>query len=214
MFKPEWIIRIICSVFIGFVIGYERHSHSKEAGVRTHTIVALASCLLMIISRDGFPDSEKFDAARIAAQVVSGVGFLGAGIIFVRHDTIQGLTTAAGIWATSALGLCFGAGMYELGLIAGLLMCLIQYVLRIMFNYNPPRNVMTVIVHLKPEGTAGDVTDGLYQLRYNHNDNRITSDGEGGWFVTTEIGTHKNPDPAKIREIFAKNPNVIEVRFK
>ena len=85
----EWLIRITLEGFFRLIIGYERHSRSKEAGVRTHTIVALASAMLMILSKYGFGDAQHFDAARIAAQIVSGIGFLGAGIIFVRHDTIK-----------------------------------------------------------------------------------------------------------------------------
>ena len=213
LFKPEWMLRIMSAVIMGMLLGYERHAHSKEAGIRTHTIVAMASCLLMIISREGFPDAAKVDSARIAAQVVSGVGFLGAGIIFVRQDTIQGLTTAAGIWATSALGLCFGAGMYEIGAFCTIIMFFVQTYFRKLFNYNPPRNVMSIQVHLKPEGTVDSVNKALYSLRYKHTANRISSDSQGGWYLKTQISTHHELDPQKVIEVLSAAENVTDVKI-
>ena len=133
-FNPEWLLRILCAVTIGSLIGYERYSASQEAGVRTHAVVSLASCLLMIISQYGFVGAERFDAARIAAQAVSGIGFLGAGIIFVQRGTIQGLSTAAGMWATSAIGLAIGAGMYILGIFSAVLVYVIQFYLYRLFR--------------------------------------------------------------------------------
>ena len=83
----------------------------------------------MVVSKYGFMDVEKADAARVAAQVVSGIGFLGAGVIFVRNNLVNGLTTAAGIWATAGVGLALGAGMYVVGISSALLVLLIQFVM-------------------------------------------------------------------------------------
>lgn len=110
-----YIARIVIAGICGIFIGLERKNRSKEAGVRTHFVVACASALMMIISKYGFCDlvsgadsMRGADGARIAAQVVSGIGFLGAGMIFVHKNTVTGLTTAAGIWATSGVHLlCF-----------------------------------------------------------------------------------------------------------
>ncbi len=212
MFKLEWMLRVLCAVAAGMVLGYERHTHSKEAGIRTHTIVAMASCLLMIISREGFLDMAKVDASRVAAQVVSGVGFLGAGIIFVRQDTIQGLTTAAGIWATSAIGLCIGAGMYEMGVFCTLLMIAVQISVRRLFNYNPPRNQLTLLIHMKPERTTEAVNRCLYKLRYMHTVNKVTSDGQGGWYIKTQIMTNKNPEPGKIIDMLEAEETILDAR--
>ena len=114
-----YVLRMIIAGCCGFVIGLERKNRSKEAGVRTHAVVACASALMMVISKYGFSDTAAniagmrgADGARIAAQVVSGIGFLGAGMIFVHKNTITGLTTAAGVWATAGVGLAIGAGMY------------------------------------------------------------------------------------------------------
>ena len=129
----EYVLRIIIAGICGAVIGYERKSRLKEAGVRTHFIVALASALMMIVSKygfaalyDGINGIRGADPSRIAASIVSGVGFLGAGAIFVRKQIIQGLTTAAGIWATAGVGMAIGAGMYFIGIASAVIILLVQ----------------------------------------------------------------------------------------
>lgn len=119
-------IRIIVAGLCGAAIGYERSLRFKESGIRTHCIVGLSAALMMVISKYGFADmgagGEMFagtrgaDSARIAAQVVSGVSFLGAGVIFKEGRSIHGLTTSAVIWVTAGIGLAIGAGMYLVGL--------------------------------------------------------------------------------------------------
>jgi len=111
----EFLLRIILAGLCGLAIGYERKTRGKGAGVRTHMIVALASSLMMIISKFGFEDVGS-DGSRVAAQIVSGIGFLGAGMIYVHRNSISGLTTAAGIWATAGIGMAIGAGMYFIGI--------------------------------------------------------------------------------------------------
>ena len=112
----EQCIRLLVAAVFGALIGYERELRGKGAGVRTHLLVALGSCLFMLISQFGFEGAERFDAARVAAGVVGGLGFLGAGII-MKNRHVVGLTTAAGIWVTGAIGMAVGSGMY---LLAGL----------------------------------------------------------------------------------------------
>jgi len=108
----DWnlILRLVIAGLMGALIGFERESRAKEAGIRTHFIVALGSALFMIISQYAF--SGRFDAARVAAQVVSGIGFLGAGVIIFQKNVVRGVTTAAGLWVVAAIGLACGAGMY------------------------------------------------------------------------------------------------------
>ncbi len=212
-FEPEWMLRIISAVFTGAMIGYERHSRYKEAGVRTHAIVAMAACVLMIVSKHAFIDASRNDPARIAAQVVSGVGFLGTGLIFVQRGAIQGLTTAAGIWATSALGLCFGAGMYAIGFFAGLLMFLLQMMLPKIFTYTPPRNVLKVTVHLRNEGSTKDVNNVFDRLGYSHTENKISSDSADGWYVSAEVIIHKDPDLNLLKRELQKSDKVIGVQI-
>ncbi len=126
MEKLEFLGRIVLACIFGALIGYERKNRNKEAGIRTHAIVALGAALIMVISKYGFVEPGVNSADRIAAQVVSGVGFLGAGIIFVRNNEVSGLTTAAGIWTTAGIGLALGAGMYMLGICSAFLVILTQ----------------------------------------------------------------------------------------
>ena len=101
----ELFLRVIVASVLGYMIGYERKNRDKSAGMRTHAIVALGAALMMVVSKYGFYDVEKVDSSRVAAQIVSGVGFLGAGVIFVRNNTVSGLTTAAGLWTTAGVGM-------------------------------------------------------------------------------------------------------------
>lgn len=118
----ELTIRLLGAGLLGAVIGIERELRAKGAGIRTHVLVALGSSLFMIISQFGFMEAERFDAARIAAGVVGGLGFLGGGLIMKTKSHISGLTTAAGLWVTGAVGLAMGSGLYELAILCSVLM--------------------------------------------------------------------------------------------
>lgn len=118
--EAELLLRVVIAGLCGMLIGYERKNRMKEAGIRTHFVVATGAALMMVISKYGFKDLQgadgiALDPSRIAAQVVSGVGFLGAGMIFMQRQTVKGLTTAAGIWATAGIGMAIGANLYLLG---------------------------------------------------------------------------------------------------
>lgn len=133
------LIRMILASICGVFIGFERSRRQKDAGIRTHMIVALGAALAMIVSKYGFFDLLQFeglraDASRIASNVITGVGFLGAGVIFVKDVSIKGLTTAAGIWATASVGLAIGAGMYTVGIGASILMIVFQLVFHRFFS--------------------------------------------------------------------------------
>ena len=213
LFHYEWILRILASIFFATVIGYERHRSYKEAGVRTHVLVALSTCLLMIISKYGFADTEKVDASRIAAGVVSGISFLGAGIIFERRGKIEGLTTAAGVFATGAIGMCFGAGMYLLGIISSLL-TLLSSLISPIFNYNRPRNVLKISVHMDQNGLPEIINKCLERLNYYHIENHLRSDEGTGWYLDTEIITYNDVDPNELVRELKKIDSVIDVRIK
>lgn len=118
----DWILitRLVIAGLLGGLIGVEREFRAKEAGVRTHFIVALGSALFMIISEFAFEDKQH-DASRVAAQVVSGIGFIGAGVIIFQRNVIRGVTTAAGLWVAAAVGMACGDGMYPVALAATLL---------------------------------------------------------------------------------------------
>jgi len=117
----EFLIRITVAAVLGGLIGLEREYRAKEAGFRTHFLVAMGSALFMVVSAYGFgeamvSDLHRWDVSRVAAQVVSGIGFIGAGTIIFRksENVVVGLTTAAGLWVTAAIGLACGGGLYVL----------------------------------------------------------------------------------------------------
>lgn len=131
LIQLDWLARIVIAAICGALIGYERAIQRKSAGVRTHIVVAIASALFMIVSKYGFYDILKMDnialdPSRIAAQIVTGISFIGAGTILVRREQISGLTTAVGVWATAAIGTAIGAGMYAIGIMATLFLFFIQ----------------------------------------------------------------------------------------
>lgn len=139
----EYLLRILLAAVCGACVGFERAKRRKEAGLRTHVIVAMASALAGIVSKYGYMDviamGMNAEASRIASNVLTGIGFLGAGIIFVKGGSVKGLTTAAGVWATSIVGLTIGSGMYIVGIGTTLLLITLQIVLH---RYVPGDMVM------------------------------------------------------------------------
>lgn len=132
----EWLLRIVVATFCGALIGFERSKRLKEAGVRTHSVVALASAVFMILSKYAFIDitgeffgAKEADPSRIASTIVTGIGFLGAGAIFRTGNLVKGLTTAAGIFATAAVGMSVGSGLYVVGVFATALILLVHFIM-------------------------------------------------------------------------------------
>jgi putative Mg2+ transporter-C (MgtC) family protein len=119
----QYILHIFVAAFLGGAIGLEREYRDKAAGFRTHFLVGLGAALFMILSAHGFDaivgtPGIRLDPSRIASQVVTGIGFIGAGTIIFQKHAVKGLTTAAGLWVTAAIGMCAGAGMYVLAAVA------------------------------------------------------------------------------------------------
>ncbi|MBQ1780846.1 MAG: MgtC/SapB family protein [Bacteroidales bacterium] len=136
----EFLWRLLAATAMGAAIGIEREYHAKEAGIRTHLLVALGSCLFMILSAYGFDaflakDHTSFDPSRIASQVVTGIGFIGAGTIILQKQVVRGLTTAAGLWVTAAIGLACGIGMYVIAIVTTVLVLVSLGVINIYLPY-------------------------------------------------------------------------------
>ncbi|WP_441276520.1 MgtC/SapB family protein [Tardiphaga sp. 172_B4_N1_3] len=115
--EPEMLLRLFSAAALGSLIGFEQERLLWAAGIRTHMLVCVGACLIMLVSQYGFSNilthqNIVLDPSRIAAQVVSGIGFLGAGSILARGDIVKGLTTAASIWTVAAIGLAVGGGLY------------------------------------------------------------------------------------------------------
>lgn len=161
----EFILRILVAGVCGMLVGMERKNRSKEAGTRTHCVVACGAALIMIISKYAFSDviqtglhegaDVRLDPSRVASTIASGIGFLGAGMIFIYRNTIKGLTTAAGIWTTSGIGMAIGSGMYVLGISATVIVLCAQFLLHL--NFNKVKNIKLKIL------TVEDVSEENYQ---------------------------------------------------
>ena len=182
----ELLVRLLLACVCGCVIGVERSFRQKEAGIRTHVILALGAALMMIVSKYGFFDlvAQNIDAdgSRIASNIVTGISFLGAGVIFVRGGSIKGLTTAAGIWATAGIGMALGAGTYTIGVCCTIGMIIIQLLLHkfMPFSENMETNIITIKIN---EGSQGldQITEELTKadiiitgIRFKKQDNGIT----------------------------------------
>ncbi|MFC6332812.1 MgtC/SapB family protein [Paenibacillus septentrionalis] len=130
----DLVIRLILSVILGGLVGIEREISNHSAGFRTHILVCLGSTTIMLLSIYGFSDfvdefNVRMDPARLAAQVISGIGFLGAGAIMRNGNIIKGLTTAASLWVVAAIGLCIGAGFYKAAVISTVLVITTLFIL-------------------------------------------------------------------------------------
>ncbi|WP_053242761.1 MgtC/SapB family protein [Clostridium sp. DMHC 10] len=140
----DFFIRITLSGILSGIIGLERERRSKDAGLKTHFLVGIGSALMMIVSLYTFHDS------RVAAQVVSGISFLGAGTIILEKHYVKGLTTAAGIWTTSGIGLAIGSGMYTLGIFSTTLVLAGLEILDRIFK-NTSSKYLYINIWVKPE---------------------------------------------------------------
>lgn len=125
------VLRILAAVIFGGILGMERGLKNRAAGLRTYMLVCVGSCLIMLTNQYLYQLTESGDPMRLGAQVVSGIGFLGAGTIIVtKHNQIKGLTTAAGLWASAGVGLALGVGFYEAAMVAGVLIFVILTVMQ------------------------------------------------------------------------------------
>ena len=212
-----YFLRLAASVACGAAIGFERRNRLKEAGIRTHILVALASALMMIISKYGFYDvviydSISLDASRIAANIVSGVGFLGAGVIFVRRQMVSGLTTAAGIWATSGIGMALGAGMYVMGFSSTIIIIAVQIVLHrdLRWLRCPQSEHVSLTVRDNCESIAC-LEHILQERRIETLNMRAEKDGHGNLEIEITVKLPKGFSPDGLLELFRRDPLIISL---
>lgn len=173
--KNELILlsRLLLAVLCGASIGFERSRRQKEAGIRTHIMVTLGSALVVIVSKYGFLDVAgapgiNVDVSRMAANIVTGVSFLGAGVIFLRGGYVKGLTTAAGIWSTAGVGCAIGAGMYIIGVSATAMIIIIQIILHCSLPNS--ENMPVAEISFRTDyntGIVSEVRDCMHKLNVN-----------------------------------------------
>lgn len=203
----KYLLAILLSVVLGFLIGLERKTRAKEAGVRTHTIVCFGACLLMVISKYGFSESSA-DVSRVAAQIVSGIGFIGAGMIVYRKNAVHGLTTAAGVWATAGIGMACGAGLYFVAVGGTVIMICVQCILHInckLFNMKRTYRVKVSFIqtdeeHQKVKDIFG--VNGFKEVKVNRGENII---------YNATIVTDNEVSSATINEIMKNNDYILSI---
>ena len=194
----QLVFRIFLAGICGMIIGLERKNRSKEAGIRTHFVVACGAALMMVVSKYAFFDviskgiyegvEVRLDPSRIASTIASGIGFLGAGMIFVHRNTITGLTTAAGIWVTSGVGMAIGAGLYSIGVCATVLILFAQIILHKNFRWiRLPKAKVLVIKGVNEENFQESITNKLEELSISIRDVSIDSDEDNNRKYTFHI---------------------------
>ena len=214
----DFTIRLLIAALSGFIIGFERKSRSKEAGVRIHTLVAVGAALMMLLSKYAFADltineagARGADSARIAAQVVSGVGFLGAGIIMYRRDSLRGLTTAAGIWATAGLGMAFGAGMYILGAVSTIILLMVQVLLHLPVKALRTRLFLVIhaTIRIEDDNTLKTVREIFHVQKFLKF--RSTRGENGAILAELEIHTNTSYSDEMLYELMQNYPFLLSV---
>ena len=197
------LISVLVAVGLGFAIGYERKLRFKEAGIRTHTIVCAGSALIMVVSKYGFDAEHYADASRIAAQIVSGIGFLGAGIIVYRQHEIHGLTTAAGVWATAGVGMAAGAGMYVLAAGVTVLLIAVQCLFHLNCRVFRTKRYFRVIVRFDQAEGAGEKVMKIFDEKSFTNCRVQREEGEVSCKAT--LNTSKELSPDFLKQVLAEN---------
>lgn len=197
------LLSVLLAALCGFFIGLERRLRSKEAGIRTHTLVCMGAALLMVVSKFGF-EGDRGDPARIAAQVVSGIGFLGAGIIMFRGQRLHGLTTAAGVWATAAIGLAIGAELWIVGIVATLLMIGVQLLMH--SNLKPFRIKKTFVVKIKFRNEVGAAPKLKKIFAVDHFKDLVMERRGAEIFYSATLHTVMEFSSLELDEIMSQNP--------
>jgi len=219
--SQQWLmlIRLGISLVCGSLIGLERTLRYKEAGIRTHAIVCCSSAALMMLSKYGFIDiannidalgvGRGADAARIAAAILSGIGFLCAAVIFKQGKSVHGLTTAAGIWAVAAIGMLIGAGMYILGGVLTALILLILYFLHL-FKIGQDAFVFKKILVVYDIGhkTRKAVTDFVESHGGGIDDVSLTREHEGKAELRLTVHVAKEFTYEEVTKFLDDNPQV------
>ena len=131
----QMVYQLTLAAVLGMLVGFEREYHGKPAGLRTYMLVTVGAALFTIMSVKSSLGVSYFDPSRIASQVVVGIGFIGGWLIWVRGSRIEGLTTAAGLWATAAIGMATGFGFYVIAIYTTVLVLFVLWVLRFLENY-------------------------------------------------------------------------------
>ena len=217
----DFVWRLVLAALFGTIIGLDREYREKEAGFRTHFLVSLGSALMMIVSQYGFSeilthDGVSLDPSRIAAQVVSGIGFIGAGTIIFNHQIVRGLTTAASLWAPAGIGLTAGAGMSWLALAATILTLVALEGLSLVFRSLGSRRMVVVFSASDRTGVADTLdrirTDGYMVVSYEVVPQVVGGDGIT-YRVTMVVKAKPGSDNNQLLALLRENTDIIVERI-
>lgn len=214
----DFVWRLCMAGLLGTVIGLDREYREKDAGFRTHFLVAMGSALMMIVSQWGFEeflavhDGLRLDPSRIAAQVVSGIGFIGAGTIIFHRQIVRGLTTAASLWATAGIGLAAGAGMYALAAVATVLALVALEGLSLVFPTLGMRRTLVVFSAPKRE-LISDMFELLQADKYSILTYEVTSEPGGIFRASLVIRARTPNDEARFLDILRGHPEITVERI-
>ena len=208
------VLRIFAAVIIGGLLGLERGMKNRAAGLRTYMLVCVGACIIMLTNQYIYQNYGSGDPVRMGAQVVSGIGFLGAGTIIVtRRSQIKGLTTAAGLWSSAGVGLALGIGFYEAAVVGAVAIFVIMTLLQRMDDKMHLRNrVLEVYLELSSEISLGDFLRQVRQQEVEVNDVQREQDSDAEAGIRTYIAlmkTKKRGSHVDIIEMLQKIPGVI-----
>ena len=210
------VFRIIVSFFAGAIIGFERETHRQPAGLRTHMLICIGSTIIMLLSvyiPQTYPHFLNGDPGRIAAQVVSGVGFIGAGAILRMGINVRGLTTAATIWSIAAIGLVIGAGMYVAAAIAVFLMLIVLIVVEHMERYFfTPVNTKILTIRTNNDESDQKIQDILKNHKIRIIDTNPSYSKPSTFVYQYTISSRESTQWAKLNSDIAENdPRIVEI---
>ncbi len=205
LFEISTLLELLLSVVLGFIIGFERKLRSKEAGIRTHTIVCFGAALMTIISKN----IGNGDPGRIAAQIVSGVGFLGAGMIVYKQHEVKGLTTAAGVWATAGVGMACGSSLYILAVGATAILIIAQCIFHTNFRVFRSKRSYSVKIEFLQTGEENLRIKEIFGTdRFNH----LVLKRENGRVVySATLNTEEEFSSSRLNEIMAENDFICSI---
>ena len=208
-YKEEFriLLDLLLAVALGFAIGFERKIRSKEAGIRTHTIVCMGSALMMIVSKYAFGDEA--DTARVAAQIVTGIGFLGAGIIVYKRREVRGLTTAAGVWATAGVGMACGGRLYIIAVGAALIMIVAQLIFHLHLGIFRTKRSYSVKIEFLQTSEENLIIKKLFGVdRFNQ---LVIKRENGSVSYSATLNTDKEFSSTRLNEIMAEHPFILSI---
>lgn len=217
--QGELFLRLLLACFCGAIIGIERTHRRKDAGVKTHILLAMGAALFMIVSMYGFSalnlsDSYRADASRVASNIVTGVSFLCAGVIFVRGGSVKGLTTATGVWATAGIGMAAGAGMYAITIFATVLIILIRTLFNMVSSRLEAHGTMDLTISLRSENDAKEKITDITKYAKNKPGNIKISRLENGTFeARMTINVHHSIDELDLVDKLRSDPDIKDISW-